>query len=93
MDSSGNMTVNGNRTVRDMEKRKEEKAFDYAAAVAELEKMASQVESADVSIDDIDKYIKRSDELISGCRKYLRSAREKLSSLDTDTAGSHEAQL
>ena len=55
--------------------------------------MASQVESADVSIDDIDKYIKRSDELISGCRKYLRSAREKLSSLDTDTAGSHEAQL
>lgn len=72
-----------------MENRKEDKAFDYAAAVAELEKMASRVESADVSIDDIDKYIRRSDELISGCRKYLRSAREKLSGLDAgngDTA-------
>lgn len=65
-----------------MESGKEEKAFDYAAAVAELEKMASRVESADVSIDDIDRYIRRSDELISGCRKYLRSAREKLSGLD-----------
>lgn len=71
-----------------MENMKDEKAFDYAAAVAELEKMASRVESADVSIDDIDRYIKRSDELISGCRKYLRSAREKLSSMDADAAGS-----
>lgn len=66
-------------------KKKEEKAFDYAAAVAELEKMAAQVESADVSIDDIDKYIRRSDGLISGCRKYLRSAREKLAGLDNES--------
>lgn len=70
-----------------MENMKDEKAFDYAAAVAELEKMAAEVESADVSIDDIDRYIRRSDELISGCRKYLRSAREKLSSLDSGDAG------
>ena len=68
--------------IYDMEKRKEEKAFDYAAAVAELEKMAARVESADVSIDDIDMYIRRSAELVSGCRKYLRSAREKLAGLD-----------
>lgn len=71
--------------IYDMEKMKEEKAFDYAAAVAELEKMAARVESADVSIDDIDMYIRRSAELVSGCRKYLRSAREKLAGLDADT--------
>lgn len=65
-----------------MEKKKDKKTFDYAAAVAELEKMAARAESADVSIDDIDKYIRRSEELISGCRQYLRSAREKLDGLD-----------
>ena len=32
--------------------------------------------------EDIDKYIKRSEELISACRAYLRGAREKLDSMN-----------
>lgn len=52
-------------------------AFDYAGAVAELEKIAAKVESDDVGIDDMDRCIRRTEELISGCRRYLRSARER----------------
>ena len=56
--------------------------FDYAKAVEELEAIASKVEDPQTGIDDIDRYIKRSDELISACRAYLRGAREKLDSMN-----------
>lgn len=55
--------------------------FDYAKAVEELEAIASKVEDPQTGIEDIDKYIKRSEELISACRAYLRGAREKLDSM------------
>lgn len=60
----------------------EKKEFDYTQAVAELEQIIQKVEDPAVGVDDIDKYIKRSDELISACREYLRGAREKLSALE-----------
>ena len=41
--------------------------FDYTKAMAEL--------------DDISKYIKRSEELIGSCRAYLRTAREQVETL------------
>lgn len=56
--------------------------FDYAKAVEELEAIASKVEDPQTGIDDIDRYIKRSEELISACRAYLRGAREKLDSMN-----------
>ena len=56
--------------------------FDYAKAVEELEAIASKVEDPQKGIDDIDRYIKRSEELISACRAYLRGAREKLDSMN-----------
>lgn len=52
--------------------------FEYAKAVEELEAIAAKVENPETGIDDIDKYIRRSDELIEACRAYLRGAREKL---------------
>ncbi len=52
--------------------------FDYAAAVAELEKIAAKVEDPQTPLDDIDKYLKRSEELIASCRGYLRGVREKV---------------
>lgn len=55
-----------------------EKEFDYAKAVEELEAIAEKVEDPNTGIDDIEKYIKRSEELVSACRAYLRGAREKL---------------
>ena len=42
--------------------------FDYAKAVEELEAIAVKVEDPETGIDDIDKYIRRSDELIEACR-------------------------
>lgn len=56
--------------------------FDYAKAVEELEAIASKVEDSQTGIEDIDKFIKRSEELISACRAYLRGAREKLDSMN-----------
>ncbi len=52
--------------------------FDYNEAVAELEAIAVKVEDPGTGIEDIDKYMKRSEELIGKCRAYLRGAREKL---------------
>lgn len=51
--------------------------FNYNEAMAELEKIAQTVEDPATGIDEIDRYIKRSDELIARCREYLRTAREK----------------
>ncbi len=52
--------------------------FDYNEAVAEIEAIAAKVEDPNTGIEDIDKYLKRSEELIGKCRAYLRGAREKL---------------
>lgn len=52
--------------------------FDYTKAVEELESIAAKVEDPHTGIGDIDRYIRRSDELIEACRAYLRGARERL---------------
>lgn len=56
--------------------------FDYLKAVEELEAIAAKVEDPHTGIDDIDKYIRRSEDLIAACRAYLRGAREKLESMN-----------
>lgn len=56
--------------------------FDYIKAVEELEAIASKVEDPKTGIDDIDRYIKRTEELVEACRAYLRGAREKLELMD-----------
>lgn len=55
--------------------------FDYAKAVEELEAIAAKVEDPQTGVDDIDKYIKRSQELIEACRNYLRGVRGQIDSL------------
>lgn len=55
--------------------------FDYNKALAELEEIASKVEDPSTGLDDIEKYIKRSDELIAGCRQYLRTIRNNIDKL------------
>lgn len=49
--------------------------FDYKKAVEELEAIAAKVEDPQTGIGDIDKYMKRSRELLESCRAYLRGAR------------------
>ena len=55
--------------------------FDYAKAVEELEAIASKVEDPQMGIDDIEKYIRRSEELVEACRAYLRGVRTRLDSM------------
>ncbi|MCQ2144879.1 MAG: exodeoxyribonuclease VII small subunit [Bacteroidales bacterium] len=55
--------------------------FDYGVAVKELEMIAAKVEDPDTGIEDIDRYIARSAELVEQCREYLRTAREKVEEL------------
>jgi len=59
--------------------------FNYAEAIAELEKIAAKVEDPATGLEDIDKYIARSEEIIKACREYLRGAREKLDKLNQPT--------
>ena len=59
-----------------------EQKFDYSKAIEELEAIAAKVEEPKTGIDDIDKYIKRSEELISACREYLRGVREKVEGMN-----------
>ena len=49
--------------------------FDYKKAIEDLEAIAAKVESPQTGIDEIEKYMKRSQELIAQCREYLRGAR------------------
>ena len=60
-----------------------EEKFEYTKAVEELEAIALKVEDPDTGIEDIDRYIKRSEELISACRAYLKKAREKLDAMSS----------
>lgn len=52
--------------------------FEYAKAIEELEAIAAKVEDPATGIGDIDRYMKRSKELVEACRAYLRGAREAL---------------
>jgi len=59
-----------------------EEKFDYAKALAALEEIASRVEDPSTSLEEIDKFVAEADKLVSQCRAYLRSAREKTEKLD-----------
>ena len=52
--------------------------FDYVKAVEELEAIAAKVEDPKTGVDDIDRYVKRSRELLEACRAYPRGARETI---------------
>ena len=52
--------------------------FDYQKAIADLEEIAEKVEDPSTGLEDIDRYVKQSEELVSKCRAYLRTVREKV---------------
>jgi exodeoxyribonuclease VII small subunit len=56
--------------------------FDYSKAIQRLEEIAKQVEDPQTGLDEMDKYLAESEELISKCREYLRTAREKLTNIE-----------
>ncbi len=55
--------------------------FNYNEAVAELEKIAARVEDPATGLDEIERLVRQSDELIGRCREYLRTVRQKTESL------------
>lgn len=57
------------------------KEFDYNKAVDELEKIAARVEDPATGLDEIERLIKQSDELIGRCREYLRTIRQTTEAL------------
>lgn len=57
------------------------KEFNYTKALAELEEIATRAEDPATGLDDLDKSIKRSEELIAACREWLRTARTKVETL------------
>ena len=55
--------------------------FDYAKAIAELEKLAAEAEDPATGLDKLDRSIARSQELVEQCREYLHTARTKVENL------------
>lgn len=60
-----------------------EEQFDYSKAIAELEELASKVEDPSTGLDDIDKYVRRTDLLVGQCRQYLRSVRDSINTIES----------
>lgn len=58
--------------------------FDYAQAVEELESIAAKVEDPATALGDIERYVKRSQELIEACRAYLRGVRGRIDSIENN---------
>lgn len=56
--------------------------FDYIKAIATLEEIALKVEDPSTGVEDIDKYIRQTEELVEKCRAYLRTVREKVDTID-----------
>ena len=54
--------------------------FDYQKAIAALEEIAEKVEDPSAGLEDIDRYVKQSEELVAKCRAYLRTVRDKVDS-------------
>ena len=63
-----------------------DKEFDYTKAMAELEAIALKAEDPSTGLDDIEKQIKRSEELVAACRQYLRTMRDKTDTLENGVA-------
>ncbi|MGN0191059.1 MAG: exodeoxyribonuclease VII small subunit [Candidatus Cryptobacteroides sp.] len=62
----------------------EKKIFDYAEAVAELEKIAATVEDPATPLEDIDSHLRRASELVRQCQAWLRGVRERTLELDAE---------
>ncbi len=58
--------------------------FDYAGAVAELEKIAAAVEDPKTPLEDIDAHLHRATVLVKQCQLWLRGVRERTLNLDSD---------
>lgn len=54
----------------------EKEKFDYAKAMGEIDGIVAKIEDPNTGIDDIGALVKRSKELVSSCRDYLRTVRE-----------------
>ena len=55
-----------------------EEKFDYGKAMQELEAISKKVDDPSTSLDDIGALVRRSKELVSACREYLRTVRESI---------------
>jgi len=59
------------------------KKFDYAKAIAALEEIATKVEDPTTGVEEIDKYLVKTEELVKECRAYLRTAREAVDKIES----------
>lgn len=59
-----------------------EEKFDYAKAMAKLEKMAVDAQNPATPLEDVGAMVKESKALVKDCREYLRSLRETMEKED-----------
>ena len=61
-----------------------EEKFDYAKAMARLEKMAADAQNPQTPVEDIGAMVKESKALVKQCREYLRSLRDAIGEAAND---------
>lgn len=55
-----------------------QKEFNYAEAIAEVEQILGEISADKVSVDELEKRVKRATELIEACHAKLDSVEEKV---------------
>jgi exodeoxyribonuclease VII small subunit len=58
--------------------------MNYTQAVEELERIVQEIESGEISVDDLSEKVKRASELIRFCRKTLSSTEAEVETILKD---------
>lgn len=58
--------------------------FDYTAAMAQLEAIAQKVEDPKTPLGEVGAMVKRSKDLVSACRTYLRTLHDDIDRIDEE---------
>ncbi|MCF8335937.1 MAG: exodeoxyribonuclease VII small subunit [Bacteroidales bacterium] len=63
---------------------KEKQQLKYGDAIEEIEKILKQIENEELDVDDLTSKVKRVSELLSLCKKKLRTTEEEVENILKD---------
>lgn len=63
---------------------KEKQQIKYGEAIEEIEKILKQIENEELDVDELTSKVKRVSELLSLCRKKLRTTEEEVEKIIRD---------
>ena len=61
-----------------------EEDFKFEASIEKIEKIINEVESGELSIDELNKHVEEAAQLLKKCRAFLRGTEEELDNTLSD---------